>query len=193
MPKLDESWDKALSIPRLRIWRQKRKSKFSCHPRWKQKCPKGAAQSPWGSVTVSVPLETSQKKSLSVESCFWGTYTPPQHPSANQAPVPCSCALYPHRECHRPVELCPTFRNSRFPGTQQGRVSNADLAHRPCLGASWSCHRHSQNTAQLLGVCVHWDTEKHLLQPLITLDLPQCSPPDTAGIRQPEPGPCQQA
>lgn len=73
MPKLDESWDKVLPIPDW-IWRHRRKSKFSCHLRRKQRCPKGTAQSPWGQ-WLPVPLETSQKKSLSVESCFWGSYT----------------------------------------------------------------------------------------------------------------------
>lgn len=98
-----------------------------------------------GSMTPSTlgdqPEEISQCGELLLGKLH---HTP--HPSLNQAPVPCSCALYPHRECHRPVELCPALRNSRFLGRQQGRVSNTDLAHRPCLGAAGAVtdtHKHS--------------------------------------------------
>lgn len=146
MPKLDESWDKALPIPRPLIWRHR----VFLPPRWKQRSPKATAQSPWGSVTVPIHLETSQKKPLSVESYFWGSYTTPQHSSVNQAPLPCSCSLCPRRECHRPMELCPTFRNSGFLGRQQGRVSDADPAHSPCLGAAGAV-AHSQTQPPLLG------------------------------------------
>lgn len=79
-PRLDGSWDKALPIPRLHMWSHRGDSEFPCHLRWKQRCPKGTAQSPWGSVTVSIHLTTSQKKSLNVESCFWGSYSTSQHP-----------------------------------------------------------------------------------------------------------------
>lgn len=65
-------------------------SKFPCHLRWKQRCPIGTAQPPRGSVTVSLHLETSQKKSSQCGELllgkFLGKFTTSQHPSAKPGP-----------------------------------------------------------------------------------------------------------
>lgn len=105
---------------------------------------------------------------------------------------PCALQLFPVPTQRMPQACGALCYINRFLGRQQGSVSKADLAHRPCLGAAGAV-TDSQTQTPLLGAYVHRDAEKHLLQPLSTLDLAQRSPPDTAGVRQPEPGPCQQA
>lgn len=158
------------------------------------------SQSPWGSVT-DYTLRPARRKPLTAQSYFSGILPNHTIQVQNQAPLPCSCLLYPSEEWHRLMKHCPTFRNSAFLG-RQARKQRAMLTWHadPCL----HLRRHRRVQAELCstgthicsprswGICSVWvarhrSKERRLLEPVIGLDLALarvaleawCSPQDT--------------